>query len=143
MPHDAPAPARPGWYDTFLEALRAGGVVTSAARAAGKERTTPYQARKRDSDFAREWDEAIEDSIDAVQLTAQRLATSGDDSAMTRWWLTRRRPGLFADRTHVELTGHVPFDPDADDELFKRLKHLAEVKQEQLDAAAERAAADA
>ena len=137
LPQDARARDRPDWYDVFLEALSLSGTVTAAARRAGVQRTTPYLARKNDNDFAREWDEALEESIDTVQLTAMRLATDGTDPAMTRWVLKCRRPSLWGDRSKVELSGHVSFDPDADDELFKRLHHLAAVKQDQLDAEAE------
>ena len=47
------------WRAGFLAALARGGSVTGAAAAAGVDRTTAYEARKRDSDFAARWTAAL------------------------------------------------------------------------------------
>ena len=108
--------------------------VTAAARAARVERTTPYQARQRDEQFARDWDAALEEALDKIEETAMRLATSGEDPAMTRWVLERRRPSVWGNRTNAEPSGHVAFDRGAGEELRARLKRLAETRQEEKEA---------
>lgn len=47
------------WRAAFVRALRRGGSVTQAARAAGVDRTTAYGARRRDGAFAAKWDAAL------------------------------------------------------------------------------------
>jgi hypothetical protein len=51
----------------FLESLRATGVVARACRAAGVSSTEAYTRRKSDPDFANAWDNALEDSYDALE----------------------------------------------------------------------------
>ncbi len=47
------------WRAGFLAALARGGSVKGAARAAGVDRTSAYEARKRDPDFAARWAAAL------------------------------------------------------------------------------------
>ena len=47
------------WRAEFLAALARGGSVKGAAAAAGVDRTTAYEARKRDPDFAARWAAAL------------------------------------------------------------------------------------
>ena len=62
------------WYGPFLSALAVSANVTAAPRAARVKRTTPYQARQRDEQFAQDWDAALEEALDAIEETAMRLA---------------------------------------------------------------------
>lgn len=50
---------KPGWRADFLTALGQWGSVKHAAAAVGVDRTTAYEARKRDPDFAARWAAAL------------------------------------------------------------------------------------
>lgn len=65
------------WREPFLRALGNVPVVREAARAAGVTRSTAYKARKADPEFARAWDEALENGIDCAELEAFRRAVVG------------------------------------------------------------------
>lgn len=61
----------------FVAALRESANVRSAAAAAGIDRQTAYNWRKELPDFARAWDDAIEDAIDTLEVEAIRRARDG------------------------------------------------------------------
>jgi AcrR family transcriptional regulator len=65
------------WVAPFLEALADTGVVTDAAKAAGINSTTVYARRRGDADFAAAWEQALEDSADALEREARRRAVRG------------------------------------------------------------------
>ena len=50
----------------FLDELARTGVVSSSARAGGIGRRTAYDWRDRDPGFARAWDDALEQAVDAL-----------------------------------------------------------------------------
>lgn len=62
------------WHEPFLAALRACGVVLIACQAAKVHRSTAYEHRKHDDEFRRQWDEAVEESLDRVEFEAFKLA---------------------------------------------------------------------
>lgn len=69
---------RPPWVLGFLEALRATGNVAEACRRAGVVSTTSaYHLRSTDADFANDWDNALEDATDTLELEARRRAVEG------------------------------------------------------------------
>lgn len=62
----------------FLEELALRGNVSDACRAAGIERRqTAYEWRDADSDFAAQWNEALDIAIDAMEREAHRRAFEG------------------------------------------------------------------
>ena len=128
------ARARPDWAEPFLAALALSANVTVSARSVEVSRSTAYEARNRDDEFALEWDNAIEEALDGIELAVMQAARSGEDMATSRWVLARRRPSVWGDRAKAELSGSVAFDLDADQELLERLTRLAEVAQEEEDA---------
>jgi hypothetical protein len=65
------------WRPVFIESLREFGVITYAAEIAGINRTTAYVARNRNQKFAEEWDEALQEATDALELEARRRAVAG------------------------------------------------------------------
>lgn len=67
----------PNWPELFLEGLRKCGTVRAACEAAGVNRSTAYRRRMADPEFAREWDDALEDGIDALEEEARRRAVEG------------------------------------------------------------------
>lgn len=80
--------AAPDWRPVFLKELAATCNVSESARKAGVDRTTAYAARAHDDKddpqaradalaFARQWDNAIEIGIDALEAEARRRAMHG------------------------------------------------------------------
>jgi hypothetical protein len=51
--------------------------VSDASRTAGVSRKTAYQQRSEDSDFAAQWDEALDEACDALEAEARRRAVEG------------------------------------------------------------------
>lgn len=68
---------RQRWEKAFLSRLRQTGIVSRAAEAAGIERPTAYRLRDAHEDFRAEWDEALEEAADAMEVEAQRRAVEG------------------------------------------------------------------
>ena len=92
------------WEPRFLEALRVHGIVSQAARVAGVPRPTAYKRRNKVSAFAKAWDEAIEDALDALELTVTNASLQGDMQT-ARWILSRRRPERWGDKLSLEHSG--------------------------------------
>jgi hypothetical protein len=63
----SPRARRKQWKPAFLAELRRGATVSEACQASGIGRTTAYEARGRDPEFAARWDEAEEDAVDRVE----------------------------------------------------------------------------
>lgn len=74
------------WQERFIAALRNSGNVRAACQAAGVHRTTPYKAYAESPEFARQWDEALEDAIDTLEAAAWKRARDG---------VTRHDPIMF------------------------------------------------
>jgi hypothetical protein len=106
-----------GWTDKrrtiFLETLARTANVTAAAAAAGKAKATAYALRKREADFAAQWDDAIASAMDELEAVAYDRATNGVPKVIVRtqgepvtiveysdrllmFMLSRRRPALAA-----------------------------------------------
>ena len=65
------------WKRPFLDALRAEGSVTHAARAAGISRSSVYSHRQTDAAFAAEWEEIWQTGIDDLEASAFSRAKDG------------------------------------------------------------------
>lgn len=65
------------WEGKFLETLRATGNVSASARAVGLDRTAVYQHRARHRDFAKSWQDAVEEATDTLEAEARRRALEG------------------------------------------------------------------
>lgn len=63
--------------ERFLAVLIETGNVSEAARAVNVSRNAVYLLKERDVGFAKLWDEAVETSIDALELEARRRALHG------------------------------------------------------------------
>ena len=85
----------------FLEALTTQGTVFHAAQAAGISRQTAYRWRHEDLDFADQWDEAIENAVDAVESTIYQQAVGGNTLAAT-FYLKAHRP-VYRDRLNIDI----------------------------------------
>jgi transposase-like protein len=61
----------------FLEEFKANGNVSGAAREAGIARSTAYEWRETDLDFAKAWEEAENEAVDTLEREAWRRARDG------------------------------------------------------------------
>lgn len=91
----------------FLEELSQGNSVAQACRAAEIGRTTAYDWRNADEDFAARWDAAIEEGTDLLEDAAKKRAIDGSDTLMI-FLMKGRRPDKYRDNSTVKLQG----DPD-------------------------------
>jgi hypothetical protein len=113
----------PEKYEKFLESLRkTGGNVARACKAEGIGRSTAYEWRDEDKEFAKRWDEAVDAGTDELEQEARRRAFKGtlkpvfykgskigsireySDTLMI-FLLKGNRPEKFKDR--VEQTGTI------------------------------------
>ncbi|HEU0218945.1 MAG TPA: hypothetical protein VFQ90_19975 [Stellaceae bacterium] len=78
----------------FLTALAAGNSVATAAEIAGIGRASAYDWRDADLDFANDWDDAVERSVDALEDVARARAVAGSDLLLI-FLLRHRRPGTY------------------------------------------------
>lgn len=60
--------------EAFLKAIASGATVTDAAAAAGMARTSPYERKYNDPEFAAAWAEADEAGTDVLEREATRRA---------------------------------------------------------------------
>ena len=86
----------------FLQALRETGNVSRACEAAGIGRSTAYQWRDNDPDFAREWDEVIDALVDDLEQEAIRRAKDGSDTLLI-FLLKGLKPDRYSDRLRAEI----------------------------------------
>src|SRR6185369_1043141 len=85
----------------FIAALTTHGTVYHAAQAAGISRQTAYRWHREDPEFADQWDEAIENAVDAVESVIYQKALSGDVIAAI-FYLKAQRP-QFRDRVSIDV----------------------------------------
>src|SRR3954469_15570484 len=91
---------RRNWQPAFLEALEKGHTVAGACKAANVGRTTAYQARQRDEEFAVAWRDLEEHAIEVLEAEAYRRAMNGSDKLMA-FLLKARRPDVYRERVDV------------------------------------------
>jgi len=65
------------WKALFLLALAEVPVISHACKAAGVNRVTAWRAREADEEFAKAWDEAMEEGVDRAEQEAFRRAVVG------------------------------------------------------------------
>jgi len=112
------APARRGWMAAFLSALAETSNVRRAARKAGISSATAYEARRKQRDFARKWQDALCEGFDNLEMEllgrlregelkppagAARAARSFDNAAALRLLAAHReaREREHAQRSNV------------------------------------------
>lgn len=92
------------WRPGFLAMFAATGSVLLSARAAGVNRTTPYEERAHNAEFAAAWQQAEEDAIQLLEAEARRRALSTSDVLLI-FLLKARRPSVYRENPRIELTG--------------------------------------
>jgi hypothetical protein len=88
----------------YLQKLREGVSPCTAARAVGVSRQLVRLYRKDHPDFAAEERLAVRESHEQVENALFKEAVAGNVTAC-QVWLYNRRPGRWADRRNVKLTG--------------------------------------
>ncbi|MDP1965914.1 MAG: hypothetical protein Q8K93_27370 [Reyranella sp.] len=105
--------ASPDCVKAFLDELAESGAVAIAAERAGVHRSTLYDLRRRNKDFAARWDAALQLGLDRLQDHAVVRATVGDetpvwkggqqvgtirkpDSRLLQFLLKAHRPDVYA-----------------------------------------------
>ena len=113
-----------GWRKVFLELLKLTGNVTAAATQAGITRDAAYKARRAKPEFAELWEDAKEESLDAMEAEAWRRAMQGVDEpvyyagkvaghitkysdTMLIFLLKAGRPHKFRERHSVDVSGRL------------------------------------
>jgi hypothetical protein len=136
--HDTPKKGNPpaNWRDVFIKALTTSGNVSWSARKAKVTREYAYRLRKEDEAFSAAWDDAIEQSSDAMEQEAWRRANKGvrrvksfyhqgervgedviveySDTLMM-FLLKARRPDVYRERTDLNVKGNVSIGFTADE----------------------------
>jgi hypothetical protein len=116
------APKRHDWRPHFLDALRDTGIVTDACRIAGVARSTAYEERQRNEDFALAWHDIEQETTERMEREAVRRAAEGVERAvyhqgevvgherhfsdvLLMFMLKARRPEVYRETTRHEHTG--------------------------------------
>lgn len=68
-----------GWKKRFLETLANTGNIRISANAAGIHKSWLYILRERHPEFAQQWDDAIDDSLDILEAEGWRRAVKGNE----------------------------------------------------------------
>ena len=110
--------------DKFLDLLKKTGNISKSVKLIGISRMTVYSCRKRDSEFAAGWDEAIDEYVDALEAEADRRAVEGTlrpvfykgeqcgeireySDTLLIFRLKALRPEKYRDRSNVAVPGNV------------------------------------
>lgn len=101
----------------FLDAYRACGMVSEAARRVKVGRSTVYEWRKEDPAFAAAWDDIDAALADELEAEAIRRAKAGSDTLLI-FLLKGLKPERYRERVqadlqhhgHVDVTHHVDAD---------------------------------
>lgn len=112
------------WRPTFIATLRNSGNIRAACQAAGITRQVAYMHRNKAPEFAKDWDEALQDAIDALEAVAIQRARASSDTLLI-FLLKAHRPGVYREtinqhHTMNALSASQLTDEDLDAELKKR-----------------------
>jgi hypothetical protein len=92
------------WRPKFLASLRNSGNVRAACLAAGIDRRTAYRNRDNSTEFAAQWDEALQDAIDALEAVAINRARTSSDTLLI-FLLKAHRPEKYRETVRNEHSG--------------------------------------
>ena len=88
----------------FLDGLRDQASVYHAAQAVGINRCTAYRWRAEDEEFARAWDDALEDAKDAMETSIYKRGMQGD-GILSMFWMKAKRPDEFRENARLQIDG--------------------------------------
>lgn len=90
------------WIPKFLKALAENGNVSDACRRANVSKNTVYEWRKNNKEFAAQWQTAIEDAIESLELIAWQRAKATSDTLII-FLLKSLKPTVY--REKIEHSG--------------------------------------
>lgn len=124
------SPGKPRYLDfskdkkrDFLEKLANCWSPTAAARSVGMTREMVFKHREGDAAFAKQWDDAIEQSVDTLEDQAINRAMNRSDTLMI-FMLKALRPHKYGDKLNVTNNVNIT--------VQKAREELAGVPKEQL-----------
>lgn len=106
----------------FLDELGVGSSESLAARAADGTLAQFRKWRREDPDFAKDWDDAIEEGTDFIEDVATQRAIRKSDTLMAMI-LKARRPDKYDRGGKLELSGNVNVE-GSKQKLLNRLARL-------------------
>lgn len=97
------------WRHEFIKAFRAYGIVTLAAKQARRGRTSIYEERKKNEEFAEAWAEAENIATDILEAQAITRATHHEKPSDTLliFLLKARRPEKFREQFKLDHAGEI------------------------------------
>jgi hypothetical protein len=100
------------WQKKFICALKESPHVALACKVAGISREIAYRTRRNDPAFAEAWQEAIESSLDDLEVKCFQEAAKGN-TALLQFLLKAHRRTTYADTQRHEhlVAGKIIFLP--------------------------------
>lgn len=98
--------------EQFLAELSLGKSVSAGARACAMSRQAAYEWRAADKEFARQWDEAIEEGTDLLEDVAKTEAVGGNTTLLI-FLLKARRPDMYRERLGIDFANATPEQVEA------------------------------
>jgi hypothetical protein len=101
------------WRAIFLRTLAKTPSVTMAAKAAGINRRTAYDHKELDPEFAKKWEDALDQSLDVLEHAVYQRALT-EDAQLAMFLLRAHRPTTYREtqRLDVGLLGGIVFIPE-------------------------------
>ena len=118
------APKQITWRKTFLVSLQNSGNIRLSCQAAGISRVAAYRDRLHDDAFRAEWDTAMEDATDTLELIARKRAAASSDLLLI-FLLKAHRPEKFRENIKHDLTANVTVTRKVEDLSDEELGTIA------------------
>lgn len=132
------------WRPAFLTAFAKHGLVIDAAKEAGIGRTTVYEERQRNEDFALRWAEIEEWTTEEMEQEARRRAVLGVEEpvfhkgeqcgtirrysdTLLQFMLRARKPEVYRERVAIHHSGELRTEAPEVPESADRLAFVASV----------------
>lgn len=92
--------------ERWLAAYQSHGTASAACEVVGINRSTAYEHRKRDAEFAKAWDALESETTKLLEETLYERALAGDTTAAI-FMLKARRPAVYRESLNVKHGGKV------------------------------------
>lgn len=92
------------WKAPFLANLRITGNVRQACIAADIDRSFVYKTKNSEEEFNKQWQDAMDDAIDDLEMVARARAQEQSDLMMI-FLLKAHRPEKYRENRYVQLVG--------------------------------------
>jgi hypothetical protein len=112
------------WGPAFLACLRNSANVRESCKKAKIDRPTAYRRKANDPDFARQWQDAMDDATDDLEKAARARAKKNSDTLLI-FLLKCHRPEVYRDRMEFTRPPAPPPPPPTDAEVDDALSDEA------------------